>query len=311
MHKLHWNYSKKNMWNKIITIATLSFSINAFAFLPGLGSFPQFPELPIIKNFDPSSLQKFYNQFTNEKPNIERENRMTSEIEDAVMDGNVEYLPISNDQEVFSIFMESDSEKPKGGIILLHSRGFHANWESVIKPLRVGLNEKDWHTLSVQMPVLEKSAKYYDYVPIFPYSHERIDAAVDFYKQRGIDNIILISHGCGAHMAMSYFDKFGDDKVNAFVGIGMGATDYQQKVIKRFPLDVMLKPVLDIYGEKDFPGVVRLSNSRKALMDISGNQQNAQIIINKADHYYTETGTSQALVDSVDTWLSNLSKVPR
>jgi len=73
----------------------------------------------------------------------------------------------------------------------------------------------------------------------------------------------------------------------------------------------MLKPVLDIYGEKDFPGVIRLSNSRKVLMDISGNKQNAQIIINKADHYYTEAGTSQALVDSVDTWLSNLSKVPR
>jgi vancomycin permeability regulator SanA len=32
------------------------------------------------------------------------------------------------------------------------------------------------------MPVLGKEAKYYDYVPIFPYSHERIDAAINFYK---------------------------------------------------------------------------------------------------------------------------------
>ena len=91
----------------------------------------------------------------------------------------------------------------------------------------------------------------------------------------------------------------------------MGATDYQQKVIKRFPLDVMLKPVLDIYGEKDFPGVVRLSTSRKALMDISDNQQNAQIVIKKADHYFTEAGTAQDLIDSVDTWLKELSKATK
>ena len=68
----------------------------------------------------------------------------------------------------------------------------------------------------------------------------------------------------------------------------------------------MLKPVLDVYGEKDFPGVVRLSESRKALMDISGNSQNAQKIIKGADHYYKESGTDQALTDAIDTWLSGL-----
>jgi hypothetical protein len=202
--------------------------------------------------------------------------------------------------------MEPDTDAPKGGVIILHSRGYHANWASVIKPLRVGMADKGWHSLSVQMPVLDKNATYYDYVPIFPYAHERIEAAIDFYKQRGIDNIILISHGCGAHMSMSYFDKYGDDKINAYVGIGMGATDYKQKVIKRFPLDIMLRPVLDVYGEKDFPGVVRLSESRKALMDISGNKKNSQKVIKGADHYYKENGTDQVLTDTIDTWLVGL-----
>jgi alpha/beta superfamily hydrolase len=90
------------------------------------------------------------------------------------------------------------------------------------------------------------------------------------------------------------------------VGIGMGATDYKQKVIKRFPLDIMLRPVLDVYGEKDFPGVVRLSESRKALMDISGNKKNAQKVIKGADHYYKENGTDQVLTDTIDTWLVGL-----
>ena len=271
-----------------------------------LDDIPEFPSLSKIGDFDPSVLQKTFNQFTNDKPDFERETRMIGEIEEAVMDGDVEYLPLAEDKEVFSIYMEPDTDTPKGGVIILHSRGYHANWSNTIKPLRVGLAEKGWHTLSVQMPVLDKNATYYDYVPIFPYAHERIEAAIDFYKQRGVDNIVLVSHGCGAHMSMSYFDKYGDDKVSAYVGIGMGATDYKQKVIKRFPLDIMLKPVLDVYGEKDFPGVVRLSESRKVLMDVSGNKQNAQKVIKGADHYYKENGTVQVLTDTIDTWLVGL-----
>ena len=293
------------MLNKIILTFGLVFSQASLALL-GFDDLPKFPILQKVGDFDPSSLQKFYNKFTDAEPDYAREDRMIAEIEDAVMDGDVEYLPLKGDKEVFSIYMEPDVDKPKGGVIILHSRGYHANWSSTIKPLRVGLAEKGWHTLSVQMPVLEKSAKYYDYVSVFPYSHERIDAALSFYKQRGVDNVILVSHGCGAHMSMSYFDKYGDEKINAYVGIGMGATDYKQKVIKRFPLDIMLKPVLDVYGENDFPGVIRLSESRQNLMDVAANAKSAQMVIKGADHYYKENGTAQVLTNIIDAWLSGL-----
>jgi pimeloyl-ACP methyl ester carboxylesterase len=264
------------------------------------------PELPNFGDFDPNSLRRSFNEFIGVEPDFDREDRMVGEIEESVMDGDVEFLPLSKDREVFSIFMEADADTPKGGVVLLHSRGYHANWSSTIKPLRVGLAEKGWHTLSVQMPVLDKKAKYYDYVPIFPYAHERIEAAIDFYKQRGVDNIILIGHGCGAHMSMSYIDKYGDSKISAYVGVGMGATDYKQKLIKPFPLDKMLTPVLDVFGENDFPGVVRLSESRQDLMDVSANAKNAQMVIKGADHYYKENGSSQVLVKTIDTWLSGL-----
>ncbi len=289
--------------NKIIFFIIFTYSNLSFAFFPKL---PDFPELPKIGEFDPKILQDFYNQYTEVQPNYEREKRMIGEIEDAVMDGDVEYLPIGDDKEVFSIYMEGESENPKGGVIVVHSRGYHANWDSVVKPVRIGLAEKGWSTLSVQMPVLEKSAKYYDYVPIFPYAHERIDAAINFYKQRGIDNIILIGHGCGAHMTMSYIDKYGDDKLAAYVGIGMGATDFRQKLVKQFPLDKMLSPTLDIFGENDFPGVKRMSEYRKGLLDIAGNKKSTQLVVEKADHYYKEGETAEDLVDTIDAWLNGL-----
>ncbi|WP_428087304.1 DUF3530 family protein [Candidatus Thioglobus sp.] len=318
------------MWNKTIITLAISFSMNVSAVLPSLDDLPnlpnfpslndlpslpsfpslddlpKFPNLPIIGDFNPSFLQKSYNQFTDAKPDFERENRMISEIEDSVLDGDVEYLSLADGKEVFSIYMEAETEKVKGGVIILHSRGYHANWDSVIKPLRVGMTSKGWHSLSVQMPVLDKQATYYDYVPIFPYAHERIEVAIDFYKQLGIDNIVLITHGCGAHMAMSYLDKYGDGKISAYVGVGMGATDYKQKVVKRLPLDNMLKPVLDIYGEKDFSGVKRSAEDRWRLMSVANNKKSAQKIVKKADHYYKEKGTAEDLIDIVDSWLASL-----
>ncbi len=264
------------------------------------------PELPKFGDFNPNSLRQLFNEFTDAKPDFERETRMIAEIEDSVMDGDVEYLPLKGDKEVFSIYMEPDADTPKGGVIILHSRGYHANWSNAIKPLRIGLAEKGWHTLSVQMPVLDKNAKYYDYVPIFPYAHERIDAALSFYKQRGIDNVVLIGHGCGAHMSMSYIDKYGDEKISAYIGIGMGATDYKQKIVKEFPLDKMLTPVLDVFAENDFPGVIRLSETRQNLMDVAANAKSAQMVIKGADHYYKENGTAQVLTNTIDTWLSGL-----
>lgn len=288
------------MLNKLILVTGLLLSQTSLAAPFSL------PELPKIGGFDPNSLRQFFNEFTDAKPDFEREDRMIGEIEDSVMDGDVEYLPLENDKEVFSIYMEPDADKPKGGVILLHSRGYHANWSSTIKPLRIGLADKGWHTLSVQMPVLDKNAKYYDYVPIFPYAHERIDAALNFYKQRGIDNIILIGHGCGAHMSMSYIDKYGDDKISAYIGVGMGATDYKQKIVKQFPLDKMLTPVLDVFAENDFPGVIRLSESRQGLMDIIANAKSEQIVIKSADHYYKEDSAVKALTDTIDNWLNKL-----
>lgn len=298
------------MWNKIIIVSIFSLAFNVSAFMPNLDRFPrlpEFPELPKIMGFNPNALQKSYNQFTQAKPDFERENRMIAEIEDAVMEGEVEYLPLANGQEVFSIYMEAETDTPKGGVIVLHSRGFHANWDSVVKPLRVGLAQQGWHSLSVQMPVLDKKATYYDYVPIFPYAHARIKAAIDFYQRQGIDTITLIAHGCGAHMAMSYLDKYGDSKISAYVGIGMGATDFRQKVVKRMPLSRLKKPVLDVYGEKDFAGVRRSADNRKWLMSIAGNKKSAQIIIKEADHYYTNKATEEDLVSVIDTWMSGLN----
>lgn len=273
----------------------------AFANVP-VPNIPIFPEVPVFGDFNPNQLRRDFNQFIGVEPNYQRENRLIDQIEDAILDGEVEYLPLKNGRNVFSIYLEGELDKPKGGAIILHNRGHHANWADTIKPLRVGLAKKGWNTLSLQMPVLAKGAKYYDYVPTFPYAHQRIKAAINFYKKQGIDNIVLIAHGCGAHMAMSYFDKYVDKNIKAFVGIGMGATDYKQKLIKPYPLEKMKIPVLDIFAENDFLGVLRLSKIRKPKL----NAPSQQMMIKNASHYYTEEGAMEDLLNAIDGYLKDL-----
>jgi len=232
---------------------------------------------------------------------LAREQRMADEIVDAILDGDPEML-VANGKEFLSIYTEA--EEPKGAVIIMHGRGFHPDWVDAVQPLRIGLVESGWSTLSLQMPVLEKSAKYYDYVPIFPEAVPRIHAGVTFLKKAGFKKIIFIAHSCGAHMAMEYVRQKGDGAFDAYVGIGMGATDYKQPMQQPFPLDKMTKPILDVYGEDDYPAVHRLAPVRLLQLHDAGNKKSKQIKIPKANHYFTDQG--EALTQTVAEWLETL-----
>jgi hypothetical protein len=252
----------------------------------------------------PSKVMDFYNQHTPSMlPHFEREQRLESQIADGVMEGDVEYLEVDG-KEVFSIFMESE-EKTNTGVILLHTRGTNPNDEHIAKPLRIDIAEKGYHTLSVQMPVLEKTATYYDYVPLFHHSHPRIKAAIDFYKNIGVKNIVFVAHGCGGHMLMSYIDKWGDNDIKAVIGIGLGATDTGQEVVKQYPLATMKAPVLDIIGSKDYRSVKKHFKSRTPHLKL-GNKHNKQVII-KGNHHNHDGKEFIKLTNEIYEFLSKLS----
>lgn len=230
---------------------------------------------------------------------LAREQRMADEIVDAILDGDPEMLE-ANGKEFLSIYTEAD--EPKGAVIVMHGRGFHPDWADAVQPLRVNLVEAGWSTLALQMPVLEKSAKYYDYEPIFHKSIPRIEAGIKFLKEAGIKNIVFVAHSCGAHMAMEYVRQKGDSEFTAFVGIGMGATDYKQKMRQPFPFEKISKPLLDVIGGEDYPAVQRLGALREQRMGSEDNYK--QIKIPNANHYFVDQG--DALTKTVGNWLNSL-----
>jgi len=231
---------------------------------------------------------------------LEREKRMAAEIVDSILDGEVEMLK-DGDHRFLSIYTEADESSQ--GALIIHGRGFHPDWIDTTQPLRVGLVDYGWNTLSIQMPVLAKDAKYYDYLPIFDEAIPRIEAGLAFLKSRGNKTVAIVAHSCGVHMSMHYLRQIGDAGLSAYVGIGMGATDYRQTMPEPFPFDSLSIPVFDIYGSDDYPAVHRLAPGRWQQIQNAGNPLSKQTVINDADHYFTDRG--DALVEVVGEWLGD------
>ena len=236
------------------------------------------------------------------EPDYAREERLADEIVDMIFDGEPLWLE-ADGRRFLAIYMPAGDADT--AVVILHGRGFHPDWADTVNPLRVGLAEQGYATLSLQMPVLAKDATYYDYIPIFRHAHGRIEAGIGYLRERGYRPIVLRAHICGVHMAMDWIRKHGDADIDAFIGLGMGATDYRQPMHQPFPLDTMRVPVFDLYGEQEFPAVIRMAPQRRQMIEAAGNPASRQAVLPGADHYFG--GQGDALVEAVAVWLESLN----
>lgn len=236
---------------------------------------------------------------------LEREARLASEIADSILEGEPIHLTAAG-HEFLAIFTPSEAPDSRDAVLILHGRGLHPDWQDVVYPLRTELTQRDWHTLSIQLPVLDKEAKYYDYVEIVPEALPRIDAAIAHLRAQGAERIVMIAHSCGVHMGMAWIAARGDADLAGFVGIGMGATDYRQPMRAPFPLQDLRVPVLDVFGSDDYPAVQRIAPERLAAMRTAGHPHSAQRRIDGANHDFR--GAAEPLLEIIGEWLEGLGQ---
>ena len=234
------------------------------------------------------------------QPDYEREERLADEAIAGLFDGEVVYLN-DGERDFLSILLEQEDSEFDGAVLLLHGRGFHPDWVQVVNPLREGLGDLGVTTLSLQMPVLAKDAKYYDYLEILDKSYPRIESGLEFLKSKGYEWIAVVAHSCSVHMTMEWIREVGDSALNAYVGIGMGATDYRQPMLEDFPITSMSVPILDIYGDADYPAVLREAEARKTAIELAGNPNSEQIELAGPDHFFE--GFEDELVEAVGEWI--------
>jgi len=204
--------------------------------------------------------------------------------------------------EFLGLYAENDTDKAIGGVVLIHGIGVHPAWPEIIDPLRMGLPEAGWHTLSIQMPILKNEAEGKDYPPLFDEVPGRIQAGVDYLKAKGVKNIVIIGHSLGNTMTTYYLAKKKDPAVRAFVAIAFGPgypKDPRMDSYKNFSKVTI--PTLDIYGSGDFDRNLKGVNKRKQTAKKSGNKKYKQVKIEGANHFFS--GMDDVLLQRVRGWL--------
>jgi pimeloyl-ACP methyl ester carboxylesterase len=217
-----------------------------------------------------------------------REQRWADEITPAILVGAAVQLELPSRRKFLGIYAPARAGGP--AVIVVHGLGVHPDW-NLINALRTQLADQGYATLSIQMPVLGADAKAEQYSPVFPEAAERIAAAARFLRAKGHGKVAVVSHSLGARMANYYVEHATQPPLEAWVSVGITAL---YTGAERFRL-----PVLDIYGERDFPAVrdnapVRAESLRRA-------RGSAQIEVPDADHFFS--GHETELVRHVKRFL--------
>lgn len=230
---------------------------------------------------------------------VEKEQRWADQIVDALLDGEEAWLKSGKD-EILSIYTEADEASEKA-IIVVHGTGVHPDWDQVVKPVRVEMISYGWNTLSVQMPILANEATYEEYVPLYPEIPARLKAAEEFLSEKGMKEIVYVSHSQGATMT-AYYLAGNQSAAKAFVAIGMGATQKDSELNSADSLKSITIPVLDLYGENDLPGVLATVEKRAA--GAAHNTAYVQQLVPVAGHFWDNE--NEQLIGAIQTWLGQL-----
>lgn len=222
-----------------------------------------------------------------------REQRWADEITPAILVGDPVQLALPVGRKFLGIY--APNSKARAGVVLVHGLGMHPDW-SVVHPLRSQLSEQGYATLSLQMPVLAAEARGDRYPPLFPEAAARIAAGIAFLRSKGHQKIAVVSHSYGARMTNVLLNQPDAPAISAWIAIGIIGEYTRPETFKA--------PVLDLYGEHDFPEVLELAVRRAdAIRNVRGS---AQIRVAGADHFFY--GMDNELVRNVKLFLDRATK---
>lgn len=239
------------------------------------------------------------------KSDLAKEKRWEEQIVPSIMVGEDVKLT-ADGVEFLALYAESTTEHQKGAVILLHGIGVHPAWPDVIEPLRMELPNSGWHTLSLQMPILGNEAENKDYAPLFSEVPARIQAGVDFLKDKGIRTIVISGHSLGSTMGSYYLANASDPTVRVFAIMSGGPGvpgDARMDSLGNFKKlnDVA---ILDVYGSEDEESVRKAVSERRRLSQQFDGRRYQYLEIDGADHFYR--GKQEDLVSELSSSLDKI-----
>ena len=226
-----------------------------------------------------------------------KEQRWRDQIVDSLMDGDAVDLN-ANGLTILGLYTEADEDTGRGALIV-HGIGVHPNWQQVVYPLRTGLPQQGWSTLSIQMPVLPNEAADADYGPLMDEVAPRLDAAITYLHEQGAERVAIVAHSLGATMANDYLATH-PRAVAAFVAVGLSSGGEHAGRDNAELIGRVQVPTLDLFGQNDLDAVVSGASERAEAA--SANAGYSQVQVPGANHFFD--GKDKALVEIVADWLN-------
>jgi dienelactone hydrolase len=233
---------------------------------------------------------------------IAKEKRWEEQIVPGLVVGEAVKLK-ADGTEFLALHTVPTVDDSKGAVILLHGMGVHPAWPEVIEPLRMILPDYGWHTLSLQMPILNNEAEEKDYLPLFSEVPLRVQAGVDYLKRQGIRNIVVSGHSTGATMAAYYLVTNKDPVVKAFAILSGGSGipgDIRANSLANFRKIKDIN-IVDIRGGNDAEKVISALTLRKKIAPGIYGSRYQNLVIDGANHLYRDR--EDKLADQLNSYL--------
>ncbi len=240
--------------------------------------------------------------------NPAREQVVASELIERIGEQEVVWLQ-SNGSDFLALSAKTPATKERGGVILLHDIDAHPDWPEIISPLRNGLPEKGWSTLSIQLPLRSRDVELNarNQQKIIDQAQARITAAVEYFTHAGIYNIAFIGHGLGA-AAISRF--LSNDLplhhavyIKAFIAIRFRAHEqlpraYSPRALLQSSVPL---PIFELLGTRESPTVQQQAEQRKTVATQTQHPHFRQTILNSANNNFWRADA--LLLSRVSGWL--------
>jgi len=161
-----------------------------------------------------------------------------------------------------AIFQSSGRDQSHGGIILLHDQGTSANSLELIRPLRLGLSQAGWDTLSLQLPSTPR-----DRVRAASKSRRtiilgRLQAGLAWLKARKSLNQVVVAQGDSGGPALKFASEKPPRELRALVLLSSPVEPAEADGAADALIRIRL-PVLDIYAERDHYAVLDAAQARR------------------------------------------------
>lgn len=205
----------------------------------------------------------------------------------------------SEGKKFLGVYTETERTGGKGTVIILHDIGGHPNQQPLVYGLRVFLPEHHWTTLALQMPLREAGVEKEEYYALFPEATARIQAGIDYARNNGAGNIVVVGYGLGGLMGAYALSEQGRE-VKALAAISLPVPATEDKAAQTLAFISKIKmPMLDIYGALDVPDVTESARERR--LAAKGNTGYRQVKISDEGHAYLHD--DGLLVKRIYSWL--------